>query len=396
MADPTDSPLAGREHVRPEWSAEHAARVEAALVARRTAPRAATPRAYALGFVAGVAVATVVFFVLVPRTKVQRSELSKVTVLSARPTPDAARIELSPPAPPAVPPVPTRKIALRDGSTIELAEGAEVQVHDENAEQISIDLTKGSGRFEIADRPRSQPVTVIVGDAQVRLAGSSMTAGRMGDSVEVLVHRGRVLVLPPGKAGRTVATGERVWVATAKQAAQEAPPRVVVEGAPPPATAPPPDAIPQDWRAEAREGHFAEAWAQLAEGSKRDEPRDPEELLLAADAARLSGHAIEAVPLLERLANAHPGDRRAPLAAFTLGRVLLDLGRPVEAANAFALARALAPLGPLAADALAREAEAWQNAGDTTRAAERAGAYLRDHPHGERAAWMRRIAGTMP
>ena len=88
-----------------------------------------------------------------------------------------------------------------------------------------------------------------------------------------------------------------------------------------------------------------------------------------ADRARLAGRFEEGASLLERLVREHPGDPRAPLAAFSLGRVLLgELGRPADAARAFARARALAPDGPLADDALAREAEAWARAGDPERA----------------------------
>src|SRR6185503_5207356 len=49
-----------------------------------------------------------------------------------------------------------------------------------------------------------------------------------------------------------------------------------------------------------------------------------EGLMLAADAARLSGHAAESVPYFRRLLRDHARDARAPLAAFTLGRILLS------------------------------------------------------------------------
>ena len=92
------------------------------------------------------------------------------------------------------------------------------------------------------------------------------------------------------------------------------------------------------------------------------------DLLLAGDVARLSGHAAAAVAPLSRAVTLHPGDPRAPLAAFTLGRVHLeDLGAPRDAAIAFARARELAPDGPLAEDALAREVEAWSRAGEAER-----------------------------
>jgi transmembrane sensor len=81
------------------------------------------------------------------------------------------------------------------------------------------------------------------------------------------------------------------------------------------------------------------------------------------------------------------------VAAFTLGRVLLTrLGRPREAAAAFAGARARAPAGSLAEDALAREVEAWARAGELQRARARARQYLRSYPSGRRASSVRKHA----
>ena len=118
-----------------------------------------------------------------------------------------------------------------------------------------------------------------------------------------------------------------------------------------------------------------------------DNPRD---LLLAADVARLSHHSGQAVTPLRRLLASFPGDPRAPLAAFTLGRVLLDeLGRPREAAEAFARARS----GAMAEDALAREVEAWSRAGDSATARTRAELYLQLYPKGRRDRSVRRYGG---
>ena len=117
-------------------------------------------------------------------------------------------------------------------------------------------------------------------------------------------------------------------------------------------------------------------------------------LLAAADAARLDGRPADGAALLRRLLREHRNDPRAPLAAFTLGRVLLkELDRPRQAAAAFADARALAPRGPFAEDALAREVEAWRAAGETDEAATRAQDYLRRYPNGRRAAAMRAAGG---
>jgi transmembrane sensor len=121
----------------------------------------------------------------------------------------------------------------------------------------------------------------------------------------------------------------------------------------------------------------------------RDETAD---LLLAADTARLSGDPGAAVPYLERVVRNHAGDPRAGLASFTLGRVLLDeLGRPSEAADAFARARKGG--GPLAEDALAREVEATARAGDTVRSQELAREYQALYPNGRRAKSVSRWGG---
>ena len=117
---------------------------------------------------------------------------------------------------------------------------------------------------------------------------------------------------------------------------------------------------------------------------------DPAELLRAADDARLGGDPARAVVIYRRMLAQYPRDPRAPLASFSLGRVLLDqLGRPREAAAAFAAART----GELAEDALAREVEAWSRAGDEEQARALAERYLRTYPAGRRASAMKRHAG---
>lgn len=119
---------------------------------------------------------------------------------------------------------------------------------------------------------------------------------------------------------------------------------------------------------------------------------DAADLMLAADVARMSKHSDQAVAPLRKLLANHPGDPRAALAAFTLGRVLLDeLGRPREAAEAFARAHAMG--GAMAQDALAREVEAWSRAGDAATARARAEEYVRTYPGGRRERSVRKFGG---
>jgi transmembrane sensor len=119
-----------------------------------------------------------------------------------------------------------------------------------------------------------------------------------------------------------------------------------------------------------------------------------QELLLAADAARLSGHPAQAEPFLRRVMERHASDPRASLAAFTLGGVLMNqLGRPREAEAAYARARALSLSDALAQDAVARQVEAAHRAGDTTRARKLALQYLDRYPNGRRVNAVRRFGG---
>lgn len=150
----------------------------------------------------------------------------------------------------------------------------------------------------------------------------------------------------------------------------------------------------QSWRALAQDGDYSGAYKLMQSNWSsvvRDEPGD---LLLAADVARLGGHPDRAIGPLQRVVEKHASDSRAPLAAFTLGRTLLDqLGRPREAASAFATARRLEPRGAMAQDALAREVESWSRAGEASLARERAEQYVSLYPKGRRLGAVRRLGG---
>jgi hypothetical protein len=91
-----------------------------------------------------------------------------------------------------------------------------------------------------------------------------------------------------------------------------------------------------------------------------------EELLELADIARLSGHPQDAVAPLKRALDAFRSSRQAALAAFTLGRVLLDqLNSPPPAAEAFERALVLGLPRGLRADCYRRLAEAYDRSDNT-------------------------------
>jgi transmembrane sensor len=98
------------------------------------------------------------------------------------------------------------------------------------------------------------------------------------------------------------------------------------------------------------------------------------------------------VPYLKTVSERFARDPRAPVAAFTLGRVLLDnMGNAASAAAAFHRARSLSPGGPLALDAWSREVESLRRAGRTEQATELAQKYLDQFPSGRHATSMRSI-----
>jgi len=261
-------------------------------------------------------------------------------------------------------------------------------------------LRRGSARFVVTHDER-HPFRVRVGPLVVEDLGTIFSVARLSEAqFDVGVEEGHVAVLCAKNrielgAGqrRTFTCGEpesRARIVQPPAAALL--PKVPEErskGAG--AMEPPPQAAPA-WRVLAERGQYQEAYDSLhrePEDSVRDETHA---LLLAADTARLSGHASDAVPYLRRVLVQHGSDPRAHLAAFTLGRVLLDeLGRPTEAAAAFERARL--PHTPLAEDALARAIEAWARAGDAGRAHELALEYQRSYPQGRRMRAVARFGG---
>lgn len=139
----------------------------------------------------------------------------------------------------------------------------------------------------------------------------------------------------------------------------------------------------EDWLAASQRGDHARAYELLAEGATVE--NDAETLLRAADAARLSDHPEASVGYFRTLLRDHRHHPLAAYAAFTLGRELLEhLGRPVEAAEAFATANELAQDGELAQDAMAREVECWSKAGRAEQAYQRAVLFSQRYPDSRR------------
>ena len=303
-------------------------------------------------------------------------------------------------------------LATRDAHQVRFGDGSIVQLLDESsvldvgaasASAVDVSLRSGSAEFEITPNPSRQFV-VHAGIAEISVLGTHFRVTRDGPRVRVEVTRGRVAVKHAGSVRQLIA-GESSWFPPAEpeqplaEASAAAPSPIAAAGASASAASPTPSAgvdglgSRRRFLDHARRAEYGEAYSVL-ERAPEVVGNVPEDLMLAADAARFSNHPAQATRFLERVTREHPQSSVAPLAAFTLGRIYLSqVGQPAKAADAFALSLKLAPGGSLAEDALAREAEAAKLAGQRTRARDLAEQYLRRYPNGRRLASVRESGG---
>lgn len=270
------------------------------------------------------------------------------------------------------------KTTFADGSVARVSDGGELLVKLASTEHIESWLTTGAADFEVTKHPERDFV-VVAGSVRVRVVGTRFRVERLGERTRVSVSEGKVEV-QDGEARVYLEAGESRFFP-----------------GPLPAPSAQPVVVPSSGSSRARflelarGGEFKAAY-QVMSQSPSAVGSSAEDLLLAADAARLSGHPEQALGYLRRVTTEHSSDSRAPLSAFTLGRVLLSqLGRPGEAAEAFALARRLRPAGSLAEDALAREAEARAAAGSRERAQTLAREYAARYPKGKHLTTVQRL-----
>jgi transmembrane sensor len=288
-------------------------------------------------------------------------------------------------------------LRFSDGSLARLLDDrSQVEVATVTAQAIDLRLISGRGEFDVVPNP-GRTFTVHVDGIVVRVIGTRFRVEREDRGVYVSVYRGKVEVQWPGGTrmlaqGQTGHFPEEVAETQASPKA-EGPGQLEPVATVPSATESPAPAAPASrarFRALATRGRYAEAYRILS-GAPGMVDSGAEDLMLAADAARLSGHPAQATPYLEQIVRKYRGDQRAPLAAFTLGRILLyQLERPADAADAFAQARKIQHEGPLSSDALAREAEAADRAGQRQRARGLAEEYVSKYPTGRRLESVRR------
>ncbi|HKO51490.1 MAG TPA: FecR domain-containing protein [Polyangiaceae bacterium] len=266
-------------------------------------------------------------------------------------------------------------VTLGDGSSVKLGSQSEVQVRSGRSSAISLQLARGELWCDVTHR-EERKFNVVAGDVEVRVVGTQFkvkTTAGSSPRVEVNVTRGVVEVVSarrPGIVAR-VAAGQS-WIQEAE----------VVVSQPDPAKA---------------------AGSDSVEPAKRDAPqpsatpvaRSGRELFEKAGESRRAGDAAAAAHAYEELLRLHPGDGRASLAAFELGRLRMDRLGDLSGAIA-ALERAVAMnIGPsFREDALARLVSAYASQGNLAACKRARDRYSSSYPAGVHAAAVANRCGS--
>jgi transmembrane sensor len=236
-------------------------------------------------------------------------------------------------------------------------------------------------RYDVTPNARRKFV-VRVREVRVSVLGTAFYVDVSPDAVAVKVEHGSVEVVQHDRRV-VLAAGEGITLDTRIAAPLPSSP-----------SNPSPDSPPS---IDVREGAMASpSMAEPGSGrvvSGGPGGVSPAQLLERADRARARGDLEGAAHALRELIQRHPGDPRAALAYFTLGRVLGAEGAHRDAAQAFAACLARGPIDSLAEDALAELARANARAGQRADAVAAAQRYLSTYPKGVHARAMRDLAG---
>jgi transmembrane sensor len=257
-------------------------------------------------------------------------------------------------------------VPLDDGSRLELAPQAHVKTGKGAPDRVELALESGRATFDV--KPNGPRAWVIdVGPVVVKVLGTRFTVARSGNVVEVTVERGKVQVTGEGLT-RVLGAGEG-FTSGMKDANANAnvDPKADAEAT---ANADADARVKADEKAKTVAATPVRARA-LAPASASALASDP---MTRADTLRRSGKSSDAVAVLREVVDA-ARDGRAPLAAFTIGKIHAeDLRDPAGAAPWFERAITLGLPSGLDEEAQARAVECFARAGsraDTARAAKR-------------------------
>ncbi|MBN2191567.1 MAG: FecR domain-containing protein [Polyangiaceae bacterium] len=301
-----------------------------------------------------------------------------------------------------------QRLTFPDGTRVELAAATRLSVVEAAARRVRLRVEHGGVTLDVTPNPERELV-VEAGRTEVVVVGTRFRVV-VGDAagepqVTVAVERGAVRVRSLDGGAETQLAAGQSWidphpVATASRGAGPAL-GTTPSAEPTPSAAPPP---------ESSAGSSPESPVSPSAGPERSREQDPKAAFAALgtegfaravasasasrlfelyEIAQLAGRPAEAATALDQLRRRFPGDSRAGLAAFELGRLRQDqLGDPAGAAEA--LENALRRGGAFGEDASARLVQAYRALGNRA-GCERARAnYLAKYPSGAHAEAVRR------
>lgn len=242
-------------------------------------------------------------------------------------------------------------VVFEDRSVFRPEPGARVEILDNSAQRFALKQSAGKALYLVTpDGPRRWTVDTPLGTVEV--VGTEFSVDASANHVRVEVNHGVVIVRGdwvPEHAARLEA-GDHLDIERPK--AETAP----TVGAPGVSGLRPAPAVDSG-------------------------PARVSELLMLADDLRRTGRAVEAVAPLEQIISKHVQDPRAALAAFTLGRIQMDvLDQPKEAERTFEKALSMQLDAALQEDATWRRARLLNELGRTEEAAALARSFVQKHP----------------
>jgi hypothetical protein len=283
-------------------------------------------------------------------------------------------------------------LRFSDGSLLALGPSGRARVTTIDERGAAILVERGHADVSVVPR-KNGSWRVDVGPFAIHVKGTrfSFDWDPVAERLDFHLHRGAVEITAPCLAGgRALVAGESLQASCLSPAA--APPRSTPPPAPSADEGPPPSrAVPRaSWRQLAATQDYRGALdAALQRGFDGECRRaSPSDLLVLGDVARLAGDPEHAMQAYDAARRRREGSDRS---AFAIGLIEFDhRHRYRRAAEWFETYVREQPRGPLVEEAEGRSMEAWQRAGEPSRAREAAQGYLARHPTGPYADLARR------
>ncbi|MEN9579169.1 MAG: hypothetical protein RJA70_2178 [Pseudomonadota bacterium] len=302
----------------------------------------------------------------------------------------------------------TKRVQFSDGTSVTLADRAEVVVSSTTSDGADLELKSGTLTLDVVPR-NGYSWGIAAGPYMVRVKGTVFDVAWDAGTREfdLRVERGAVAVsggtlqhemlivkgqrlLASERSGNAVLTSTSVHDPSSEASAR-------VEAMSPEALEPEPlEVRPESSTQDADRGspsdpgrvanggsagHSAARMRSTLEHEARSDTAD--QLLKRADVSRGAGDLAQAAQLLLQVRQRYPGTPQAALAAYTLGvTAFLYRRSSAEAVGWFQTHLRESPSGPLAREALGQLMEAQARMGDQGAARQSARRYLQLHPSG--------------